>query len=331
MARTGTNSEVIQAFFDREEKPYTNRNGSIFFQEYDNTRVLYSYGTHFALAVMTDDYILLNGDRYSATTSSHQSAVRRAAPDSAFTTSFDMLARGPLIDVTRVPIDILNTTDEEGQGYSDDSFPLSPVPEERKEEYKEILRKATRITRRTSWSTGRLCLSAWHRAGYMLFAHEEKYYIAGQDEQQYFVSEIVKPEYMTVNSGLNALKPKEVRNAERANKEVHRQGDWFFVKMDVSDKEAKKAYKTMAPKIELRQDDNESSHIATRACHVLDLVFDKVHRHVNARDTVVSGQIRHPQHAMLKLSLSKNPKLFLAYPNNAIRSWSADAMGVYVD
>ena len=40
---------------------------------------LYSYGNHFAVGHITDDNIvLLNSDRYSSTTSRHQSLARRA-------------------------------------------------------------------------------------------------------------------------------------------------------------------------------------------------------------------------------------------------------------
>jgi len=57
--------------------------GSSMFSE---GRVIYSYGRHFPIAIKLDDgHYLFNKDKYSKTTSQHQTLVRRAIPENNVT------------------------------------------------------------------------------------------------------------------------------------------------------------------------------------------------------------------------------------------------------
>jgi hypothetical protein len=95
-----SHEKVVTAFFKYEDR---HRNGSrIFFEDEDDS--LFSFGHHFTLAVRrprfknTPQEFLLNSDRYSSTTSGHQSLVigvlRDLFPGQHFPrTSFAILER----------------------------------------------------------------------------------------------------------------------------------------------------------------------------------------------------------------------------------------------
>lgn len=73
--RMATNKEVIEDFVKGEHK---GKSGSIFIED----NVIYSYGTHFPMAIrLWDGYsfkFIINSDSYSRTTSRHQSMLIRA-------------------------------------------------------------------------------------------------------------------------------------------------------------------------------------------------------------------------------------------------------------
>ena len=70
-----TNNEVAQAFARGETHGKAN---SMFIESAGNGRVIYSYGYHFPIALIKDGACFFNTDKYSRTTSKHQTEVRRA-------------------------------------------------------------------------------------------------------------------------------------------------------------------------------------------------------------------------------------------------------------
>ena len=52
-------------------------NKSLFSEQIDDAYVVYSYGKHFPVALFKDGQWLINADKYSPTTSRHQSTVGR--------------------------------------------------------------------------------------------------------------------------------------------------------------------------------------------------------------------------------------------------------------
>jgi hypothetical protein len=87
--KRGSQKEVIQAFVEGREFPYKSYgySGNVFFEG----DVLYSYGHHFPMMVRGWNGLnILNGERYSASTSKHQAKCRG---NGQLETSFSMLGR----------------------------------------------------------------------------------------------------------------------------------------------------------------------------------------------------------------------------------------------
>jgi len=147
----------------------------------------------------------------------------------------------------------------------------------------------------------------------LILRHRDRYFLSSMDNNRYFISELPEP-VDTVEQGFEALKPEQLD----PDKEWVRQGEWFIQLWDVPETllwgkgDHKKAYKYLSQQFVLpRSSDSANPHIATRGAIIGDTI-------------VVSGQVRHPEHRMLRLSTTKDPKLFVAYHNRAIQSWSAD-------
>lgn len=73
------NKQVAEAFANGAEK---GKGNNMFIEG----NVLYSYGHHFPLAVRTSGGFLINQDKYSSSTSKHQSYVRRSLSGISATT-----------------------------------------------------------------------------------------------------------------------------------------------------------------------------------------------------------------------------------------------------
>jgi len=180
---------------------------------------LYSYGTHFPLAVETHfDQYLLNGDSYSSSTSSHQHTVRWAVPSDAmhaevpFSALSELFVRdGYHVDRWRSPsvrlvkmVKILDKTDAEYRTikYKD---PKTGEEKEREE----------------------------HMLGATLICFNGRYLLSGTDPSAhwrfgYFMSELPYP-VGNVEEAFNALMPIEVMEAEEEGKQWLRHGEWFFI------------------------------------------------------------------------------------------------------
>ena len=69
------NKDIINAFIEGQEEKVKN-----LFCKRDSfgRMVLFSYGEHFPLALKLDDCFVVNGNKYSQTTSCHQGILNRA-------------------------------------------------------------------------------------------------------------------------------------------------------------------------------------------------------------------------------------------------------------
>jgi len=276
-------------------------------------RVLYSYGYHFPLLVRLDWGYLQNADRYSPTTSCHQSLASRYAdalvPFSALSQAIagERVSGWPRYDRYHRLFSVL--------------FELELVHKE--EERIDLvgyieLTSNKRITvpeyNRLPADERRYFTALYERRPEsLILRHKSRYLLSSMDNQRYFISELPEP-VETVEQGFEILKPKELD----PNKEWVRQGEWFFQLWDVpasliwGQGDHRKAYKYLQRQFVLpRSSDSANPHIATRGAIIKGTI-------------VVSGQVRHPEHRMLRLSTSKDPKLFVAYHNRAVQSWSAD-------
>ena len=203
-----TNRDVCRLFFEGKKDYVQNGRKSLYF--YRDT--IYSYGQHFPLTIRNDAesnhksgkvWYLINGDKYSVTTSHHQSLMLWNAPPEQVITSFRGLHLAGLINRDdSLGIFLLDSTPDNwvelpngksaGLGYS-------PVFKGSKETFH------------------------WHRPGYALLRKENKRYLCGMDEGSYFISHL-SCESQTCNEALANLRPKIIED-----KESLRQGEWFFV------------------------------------------------------------------------------------------------------
>jgi len=260
--------------------------------------ILYSYGHHFPLLVRFNWGIIQNADKYSVTTSCHQSKTSRIA---------DIL----------IPFSALEMAlgAESSAEYSDliDKLEKIELIDKSKARYDVIayMHKTTnqriRISEFNSLSNElKACYIPVEerRPEALVFTFEGRYFLSSMDRYLYFISELPEP-VSSVEEAYEILKPKELNPA----KEYKRQGEWFFQLFEVED--PKKIYQSLSSSFELpRKDRRSNAHIATRGGY-----YDG--------KLVVSGQIRHSEHGTLWLSTTKDIKIFVAYHNRAVQSWSA--------
>jgi hypothetical protein len=268
---------------------------------------LYSFGHHFPMLVRRDFGFLLNGDKYSVSTSAHQSLCRLHAHVQL---PFSLLqkARVPYTEVS-----IIN------RGQNPNPRPIRW--------YKQILMRTGKYNR---W--GSLASTHNARVGYLYITdndyhklpqeykgnwnqyhdyighasvlfHQEQYYLLVEERWgQYSLSQLPR-KAKTVKKASVSLIPEKIRDSD-----YQQQGEWLFVEIK-NNANAKTICKQMQPKFTMpNPTDNYNAYIATRGC-------------ILNGDILVSGQIRNPYHRQLVLSKSDNPKIFKAYHNLATESW----------
>lgn len=274
------NFDVAKSFYNNR---YQDVQGSNFFVK---NEVLYSYGYHFVVAMYLDkDYILLNGDTYSSSTSIHQEYIRRIVPESeqiiipfsalrqALMTIDEMFHKINVIDKKEsinIPYTYTDKNGEEKIGYH-------------------------------------------HTLGGCVFEYEGRYFISGIDEtgvkNLYFLTELIRP-VVSFEDALESLKPDVVIEAEKNDIEVKRQGEWFFIKLeklDFSDY-------TIIKDGKLPGNDNDTGH------HIVSELTQK-NNYCIVRGIVKHDRGEHKQ---LKLYDNiKNKKWWIAVHNEQIQSWSA--------
>lgn len=267
-------SELLTRF----EKGATKGTASSMFIEGDT---VYSYGHHFPLLLRRDFGYLLNADKYSVTTSGHQSQCRGIAtvviPFSALRSANINPSRFELIHKDKARVDTRRYKDKDGN---------TKTVEERRPES-------------------------------CVITQDNRYFLSSMDVWQYFIVELPQP-CDTCQQAFDILMPYQVKG-----KHYQRQGEWFVVEspdLPISIFESGKAidkaklskmvYKSLLPTFTLPHRDNGNPHIATRGINLNGVYY-------------ISGQLRHPEHRMLRLSKSDNPVIFQAWENTALNSWHA--------
>lgn len=320
MRKFGNTSEVIKAFVGGKDSPWTNTHGTVFFT--GNT--LYSYGHHFPLAFRerTSDQIVMNGDKYSVTTSHHQSLVAYHAAGHLVTISVTAMSAAGFPEDHLLDWLIDHTPDL--QRYFDKPLTES---EARSLDLPDGVTFYTRVDK----SDGKTQVLGYHRAGMSLWERNGACYIAGMDERQYFISKLpYKVE--TCDQALQALQPDTVRAAKHLGREVRRQGEWFFIDVtdlvDASDRA--KFWDVCDRKVELvGLRPSANAHIAERLGFMFDVAFDPekvgaIHAlGISATHVLVTGRVLHPEHRTLKLGKRADRRIWVAYENTATGNWSA--------
>ena len=304
MAKYSNNSEVIQAYFDGDAEPFTNGKGSVYFRQ----GVLYSYGEHFPMAFkLSDGRYLINGDRYSVTTSAHQSLCHRACPGGeGFTTSVSALNRALgrerfNRDFNEVEVvDSLPGVDIWANFHDSAEDSYNALPD----------KEGVTLTYKKNSETGERYLHHAHRAETLLLKIGRGFWVCGMDDRSYFISKLPK-RARSVAEAFDIMRPDKVKRWEVETEcVVERQGEWFFIQRSQA-RHAKSIYKKMSANFVLPREAGSNPHTATRG-------------YIKNRRVFVSGQVRHPEHPTLKLSYAKNPVIFEAVKNTTVADFSAD-------
>lgn len=298
-----SHSTVIDLF----SRGITNKTGCNVYSEGDT---LFSYGTHFPLVqrrsgednlINRGEWFLLNGDKYSSSTSKHQSITYRLFEEYP-RVSFSAINAAGISYRTCELIDF--TKDEQRTVYQDDpGFDEFNMHIPAGAEYHE-----------TRNEDGTIYSKAFHRIGSVVLKQADKYYLCSMDEGNYFVSLLPCP-VQSVNDAFEVLKPSVVRNAEGNGVETKRQGEWFFIPMSNDNLTIRK--KDLKPQFILPSGDSASNlHIATKGIE-LETGFYYVTgmvRHRSPRTGRATGQHK-------RLTLGE--RFFLAVCNTAQGNWSA--------
>lgn len=287
MRKNGTNSEVTNAFINGNDGPWTTGNGNLYF----SGDVLYSYGSHFPICYKTEKGLfLVNGDKYSISTSQHQSEVQSALRGKKFfTTSFSALQSARIYFKT---VEIVDYTKEL-------SVLFGEKPD--KEDYPAYVNIS-----KVNWS------DKWHvhAAATALFRQDGIYFIAGMDEFQYFVSRLPgKPR--TIEKAFESLKPLSIRRLEKSGVHIKRQGEWFCFPVVTDTKEARAIYEDMNRDFQLPHELHGNPHTATRGMR-------------KGKQFLISGGLRHNEHRTLRVSKADRPEIWQAVCNTAKGNWSSD-------
>lgn len=295
MKKYSNNESVVRAYLNGSD---CGESGNVFFAD----GVIYSYGHHFPMAINVDGFYICNGDRYSNTTSKHQSILFRAIsnarrveiPYSALCSMAQKRYSG-VLDIVRE----IHVIDHETDRYID--------------------------TGKVSTVDGRKLFE--HVLGGCLFTWKDNYYISSIDTSGtgsglFFLTQIANSQIdkygkpTTFFEALELLKPDEVKEAESFGCKVLRQGEWFFVETSISNEFLK------------------NSPIIKGM--MLSHGGDRIARHVASIGTVietdreskqlVKGIIKHTGHEHKQLKLYddvKNKNWYIAYESPQAASWSA--------
>jgi hypothetical protein len=264
---------------------------------YAERGILYSYGSHFPLAVARkgtenlftgEKWFLLNGDKYSSSTNKHQSITMSVFKDYPRVSFSALRAAGinyNICDAVHWTGDDyvrLYPGDEGFDSWGRQSVPFGGTYYEGKDKDDNIV------------------IKGYHRIGGVILKQDGKYYLCAMDENSYFISLLPNPAYI-VQEGYDILCPEKVIAARYIPVEVKRQGEWFFVPSFPVKKNEWTGHHIALP----RDNPQSNPHTVTRYWEQDGKIF-------------VSGTCRHSQHKMTKL-----PGVWEAMRNTAVGNWSA--------
>src|SRR3712207_929102 len=208
MCKNGTLKKVIISWRRGDTDKWTTPNGSLFHRN----GILFSYGSHFPIALRVGGAILVNGDTYSVSTSKHQSYLIQEINENGR---------------VEIPFSALDKALTGHSGYSGYHLNMEDLK----------LNLQVLDSKGDTWiDTGRVN----EKTGEKIFQHvlgacilsytkddEVRYFFSGIDEtgkgtHRYFLTELVSP-VSTVAEGLESMKPHEAKNAETEGKKVLRQ------------------------------------------------------------------------------------------------------------
>jgi len=278
-----TNEAVIRNYFRAEghERTIYRKGYSVFYT--DDT--LYSYGYHFTLAQKCKNGYILNGDRYSSTTSHHQSLTRQNVPIGTeyaiipyqclteMFSSMDKVISGQLVS----EIEIIDTCDDT---YEDAYY------------MKEGVKVHYKI----------------HHLGSSVIRYKRRYYLSSIDEDGNYYLVRLPHKVEAVSEGYRSLAETltDEQYALYQQGDILRQGEYFLEPTEYTTKELE-TFTKLLPK-----------------WYDLSKGVGNPHKARDARKgdfyIYIRGTLRHPQHRMIRLG----DVWHRVYKNTAVESWSAD-------
>ena len=336
--------EVVSRFISGKSKHITS--GNLIFHDNDT---LYSYGSHFPLLVKTSFGFIMNADKYSSSTSNHQSHVMRHAkisipfsvlnragiphsPDNHFNLIDTQAQRWDIINYhhyvncetnnPRVPEEFLQSSYHRHSQDKRETISVEQFNKLSAEEKSYVCESPVDLHSITGqWNlqskdiTFAQNVPIWfesqeRRPEHNVIEYSGKYYLSGMDGQNYFLAQLPEP-VKTVDEAFTLLKHPDIRSLPQ--NDVIRQGEWFFIKCGYINDDRRKLYNQMQKNFILPIDrEGSNQHIATRGI-------------VLNGQILVSGHIRHSNHdhRTLHLSNADNPLIYRAYHNTAVNSFSA--------
>jgi len=282
-----TNQDTVAAWLTEEYEYGKNKNETIFFGE----GVIYSYGHHFPLAARITDtkgkrFYLVNGDAYSVTTSQHQSQVRGAIDEKSC-----IIVPFSALNEARIDPSEIRAIDREP-----DKWVRVPCKD----------------------SNGKVKERKIHLMGSSLFQDKEgRRWLSGLDESaldpwgSFFLTELMGTSIRTVKDAYFSLVPEAVVAADIEGKEIKRQGEWFFVKIDPEEKRSLRAKGKKRWFTLMHPSTRTGHHTLTRAI----VINGKVYGKGTCRHNRNQGR---PEHRMIRLE-----DWYRVYPNQQVRSFGA--------
>jgi len=211
----------------------------------DSGSVIYSYGHHFPLMVFTNENkFIINGDKYSNTTTSHTNAciskhrdiVGSEASCIPFTALRECLPREKghteeIKDITLIEV-------------SDPSYKPIKRRLSKKKYTKEDITDSEELEIIGEKSNVWIVKAKEHVLGYTLFKHENRYFLSGMDDNHYFICELLK-QCQTVKEALRSM-AKNLNNeqwTQYLKGDIQRQGELFFIPLNGVSKDIEARYK----------------------------------------------------------------------------------------
>jgi len=341
------------------QKPNSRQGGAVSWKSHGRSVIfcegdtVYSYGYHFPLAKRIGEVkndkgeiqpvFVENGDRYSNTTSGHQSDTQKACQGptvsrvnlEAAGIHFESLTlkdkRKPInadeSDDPRAAILYWRADsrefvywDKRAKKYFKDIYPVK-----KREEF--VPPKQGMFMPYKNGDEAKVN-GVWHILGAAVIERDKKYYLCALDGGAYFVSELPrKPK--SIEDAFECLKPTEVCKAEKEGKQVLRQGEWFFVETGLDDVgmaakfdyASKTAFlKDVAVVVLPRQDDRSNKHELSRgwSCTGKTKVKHFARGKVFHRSAWSSQLTRDHE------TVALGDKWYEVYHNTEVRSWSQD-------
>lgn len=240
-------ADVVKKFADRK---VNRRTGTVSWEGcrvYCQGDTLYSYGSHFPLARYLGEkdgspLFLKNGDKYSSSTSGHQSitqqyckgpTVSRTALQAAGIDFYSVGLPGAGVQNPRIRIAIVDFRQDSSEHLYQDpkNGKLYREHDYESGQFSKLFQKPKQgmFVRVGNSGDEGYNWGYWHILGAVVLTDaQQRSYLCSLDEGRYFVS--LLPKYAeTVEEAFQILKPEAVVKAEKAKLNVKRQGEWFFI------------------------------------------------------------------------------------------------------